>query len=145
MKKLSALLLIASLVLLAALWLNEKFTFEIPHYQQISIASLLNSFIKTIIVLLAYIAGFFAMIFIALIDIFSTIIWKVEFPIMNFVYDKFFISFSKAWYWDQHSGFYLFVSGLLISVLCLIALGYPDMTRNQRVIYDPAKFNTKAN
>lgn len=143
MKTISAFLLIASFVLLATLWLNEKVVFNTDHFQHISFTLLFNSILKTIIVLLAYIAGFFALLFIALIDIISTMIWKVEFPVLQLVYENFFIGFSKNWYWDQHTGAYLFLSGVFISICCVVILGIPEFRRYQRVAYYPAMFTTR--
>jgi len=144
MKKFSALLLIASMVLLATLWFNEKVVFEMDHFRNLSILQWVNSFLKTIIVLLAYIAGFFAMILITLIDIFSSIIWKIEFPILHLVYDKFFIAFSKGWYWDQFPGVYHFISGIVVTIFAMIVLGFPDIRRNQRIVYDPGRYQSKS-
>ncbi len=143
MKTLSSLLLIASLVLLGTLWLNEKEVFETDQLHNICIIKLINSFLKTIIVLFAYIVGFFALLFIALIDIFSSIIWKVEFPILHLVYENFFIGFSKSWYWDQHTGIYLFLSGVVIFLICAVVLGIPDLRRHKRVVYHPQIFTTR--
>ena len=101
------------------------------------------SLIKTYIVLLAYIAGFFAMILIAIIDIFSSIILQLEFPILNFVYEYLIIGFSKTWYWDQFQGSYLLASALLISLVSIIVLFLPEGNKFQKVVYNPGNFSKR--
>ncbi|MEE4176927.1 MAG: hypothetical protein V2I46_05400 [Bacteroides sp.] len=143
MKKFSALVLIASLILLVTLWATRKFSFEFSFFNDLNLLHWLSSLVKTIIVLLAYIAGFFAMLVITFADIVSSMIWKVEFPLMHLVYDKFFLEFSKGWYWDQFHGGYLFTSGVLILLITLIILSIPDTKRRARYIYNPAQFASR--
>lgn len=140
MKKVSALVFIASLILLLTLWLTDKVAFEAALFKEINPLHWLVSFAKTAVVLSAYIAGFFAMIIITFVDIVSSLIWKLEFPILHVVYDQFFLAFSKGWYWDQFHGSYLFVSGIVLLLASLIILSIPDAKRNRRVSYNPSAF-----
>lgn len=143
MKKFSALILLASLVLLFVLWITEKMVFEWVYFSDLNPLHWVQALLKTFIVLVAYIAGFFAMIFIAFIDILSSMIWKVEFPILHIVYEKFFLIFSKAWYWDQFHGSYLFISGVIIFIIALVMLAIPDTKRTRRVVYDPSRYGSR--
>jgi|GEM_PF-6852953 len=140
MKKVSALVFIASLILLLVLWLTDKVAFEAALFKEINLLHWLVSFFKTAVVLSAYIAGFFAMIIITFVDIVSSMIWKIEFPILHMIYDKFFITFSKGWYWDQFHGSYLFISAIVFLIVSLIILAIPDPKRNQRVYYNPSAY-----
>ena len=144
MKKVSALVLIASLVLLVILWITHKFTFNTNFLRDLNFVQWLSAFLKTIVVLVAYIGGFFAMILITFVDIVSSLIWNVEFPILNLVYDKFFLGFSKDWYWDQFPGAYLFISGLLLMLISIIILALPDTKRKARSTYNHAHFSSRA-
>ncbi|MBW6497702.1 MAG: hypothetical protein K0B09_04885 [Bacteroidales bacterium] len=140
MKKVSALIFIASFILLLTLWLTGKVAFEAALFKEINPLQWLVSFAKTAVVLSAYIVGFFAMIVITFVDIVTSLIWKIEFPILHLIYDKFFLTFSKGWYWDQFHGIYLFISGTVLLILSLIILLIPDTRRNQRVPYNPASY-----
>lgn len=143
MKKVSALVLIASLILLITLSVTRKFSFEPSFFDDLNLIHWLNALFRTIVVLMAYIAGFFAMIVITFADILSSMIWKVEFPMIHFVYDKFFLEFSRGWYWDQFQGSYLFISAILILLISLIILSIPDPKRRARYLYNPALFNPR--
>ena len=140
MKKISALILAASLMLLIILAITRKFSVEATFYSDWNLIHWLGSFFKTIVVLFAYIAGFFAIIVITFVDILSSMIWKVEFPILHLVYDKFYLGFSKGWYWDQFQGGYLFLSAIIILLIAMIVLAIPDNKRKARYLYDPANF-----
>jgi hypothetical protein len=143
MKKFSALILLASLILLFVLWISEKMVFEWVFFIGLNPVHWLQAMLKTFIVLLAYIGGFFAMILITFIDILSSMIWKVEFPILHLVYEKFFLVFSKGWYWDQFHGSYLFISGVIIFFIAMVMLAIPDTKRTRRVVYDPSRYGTR--
>ncbi len=140
MKKVSALVFIASLILLFVLWYTNKVAFEAALFEEINPLHWLVSFFKTAVVLSAYIAGFFAMIIITFVDILSSLIWKIEFPILHLIYDKFFLTFSKGWYWDQFHGSYLFISAVVFLIGSLIILAIPNTKRNKRVSYNPAAY-----
>jgi hypothetical protein len=143
MKKINFLFLLASLILIAILFLTGKTSFEYIVFREMNLIKWAGSLIKTYIVLLAYIAGFFAMIFIAIIDIFSSIILQLEFPILTFVYEYLIIGFSKTWYWDQFQGNYLFASALLISLVSIFILLFPEVNKFQKVVYNPGNFSKK--
>lgn len=143
MKKFGALMLVASLVLLVTLWLSGKVMFQPGFFSDLSFSRGFYSLVKTIVVLTAYIAGFFAMLVITFVDIISSIIWKAEFPLLHLVYDKFFLAFSKGWYWDEFSGSCLFISGLILFLTSLVIVNFPDTRRNQRIVYDPTRFSAK--
>lgn len=143
MKKISFLFLIGSLVLIAILFLTGKTSLEYIVFKELDLIKWVGSLIKTCVVLLAYIAGFFAMILIAIIDIFSSIIFQIEFPILSFVYDYLIIGFSKTWYWDQFQGTYLLASALFISVVSIIVLLIPEFNKYQKVVYNPGDFSRK--
>jgi hypothetical protein len=143
MKKINILFLLASLILIAILFLTGKTSFEYIVFKEMSLIKWAVSLIKTYIVLLAYIAGFFAMILIAIIDIFSSIILQLEFPILNFVYEYLIIGFSKTWYWDQFQGSYLLASALLISLVSIIVLFLPEGNKFQKVVYNPGNFSKR--
>lgn len=144
MKKISVLVLIASLILLITLWLSGKVAFEPAFFSELSLLPWLISFAKTAVVLSAYIAGFFAMIVIAFVDIISSMILKLEFPILHLIYDQFFVVFSKGWYWDQFHGSYLFISAVIFLIGSLIILANPDTKRYQRVAYNPSAFSDRS-
>lgn len=144
MKKVSALVLIASLILLLTLWFNHKVSFDLSFFQNLNPVQWLSAFFRTLVVLIAYIGGFFAMILITLVDIVSSLVWKVEFPLLHLVYDKFFLAFTKGWYWDQFQGSYLFISGSLILLISTILLAIPDTKRKARYVYDPSRFAARA-
>lgn len=143
MKKISILFVLASVILVAILFLTGKTSFEYIVFSEMSLIKWAVSLIKTYIVLMAYIAGFFAMILIAIIDIFSSIILQLEFPILHFVYDYLIIGFSKTWYWDQFQGSYLLASALLIFLVSVIVLFVPEANKFQKVIYNPGDFSKR--
>jgi hypothetical protein len=143
MKKFSALILLASLILLFVLWISGKMVFEWVSFTGLNPVHWVQALLKTFIVLLAYIAGFFAMIVITFIDILSSMIWKVEFPILHMVYEKFFLIFSKGWYWDQFHGSYLFTSAVIIFFIAMVMLAIPDTKRTRRVVYNPSLYASR--
>jgi hypothetical protein len=136
MKKISTLFIIASIILIGMLFTTGKMDFNGSFHSQVSLFDSLLALFRTIVIIFAWAAGLALMIVITLVDVFTTLITKTEFPILHYVYDTAFLTFSKGWYWDQFNGLQLLIAAALLLSFGVIYLKAIPFRKNQVVKYN---------
>ena len=136
MKKISTLFIIASIILIGMVFTTGKADFNGSLHSQVSLFDSLLALFRTIVIIFAWAAGLALMIVITLVDVFTTVITKTEFPILHYVYDTAILSFSKGWYWDQFNGHQLLIAAILLFSFGVIYLVIIPFRKNQVVKYN---------
>lgn len=139
MKNISILLITTAIILTVILMITGKMDFTSFLSTRLDISGSFQALLKTIIIGFVWGVGLAIMIVITLVDVIITITTRIEFPILNFLYQWIFISFSQTWYWDQFTGMQLFSSALFLFFIGVALLLIPELRKKQIVRYHYSK------
>lgn len=90
---------------------------------------------KTLLMVLMACIGILSMMFVLVSDIVVSILFRLEFPIIHFLYEYAYLGVMKGWYWDAHSGSHLFMASVTLFGIGVINTYLGSYQREKTVVY----------
>ncbi len=105
----------------------------------ISVQDTVIAMIKTIAIVISGSLIIASMVVILLVDIVTSVIMRIEFPIIHFLYNNYYINIVRDWYWDANTGSHLLMACIILFGLGLINTYLGPVYRKKTFIYHKNK------
>lgn len=141
MRNWDAFIIVSTFLLAVALFAGDKIDPE-NIFINLNAGETLLVMLKTIMVALLGIISIAIMILVLLLDIIVSLLFRMEFPILQFFYNTIYLEYFRGWYWDAHSGSHLFLACITLFSLGLINSYLGPVYREKTFVYQKTTEDT---
>lgn len=101
----------------------------------ITVQDTVVAMVKTVAVVISGCLIIASMIVILLVDIVTSVIMRMEFPIIHFLYQNYYVGIVRDWYWDANTGSHLLMACIVLFGIGLINTYVGPVYRKKTFIY----------
>lgn len=140
MKNWDVFIIVSTFVIAIALFASGKIDFN-NMLNNLNTEETLVVMFKTATVALLGILALGLLVVVLLADIIISIVLRMEFPLLHFLYDTLYLEYFRAWFWDMHSGSHIFMACIILFGLGVIKSYLGPVKRKKTFVYHKTKQN----
>ncbi len=105
----------------------------------LTVQATLVAMLKTVAIVISGSLIIASMIVILLLDIVTSVIMRMEFPIIHYLYQNYYIGVVREWYWDANTGSHILMACIILFGIGLINTYLGPVYRKKTFIYHKNK------